>query len=654
MQVKTRLRLLAALACVMTVFVGMAVPTAGAQVKFTDIRGHWAEQPILEMNAYDIVHGYPGGKFAPDSPVTFIEAVVMVLNTVGLGQEIGKVDTRGLTFHPEVTWGKEHLAVAVREGMITKEGVPYIYPGRSAYRYEVASMVYHALKLQPEPHLSFADILEIPEKFRSQVGAVARYGLMRGLPGNIFAPRGIVTRGQMCALLVRLIDDGWSDPPNSMERVVGYVTAVDGDNVALKNFAGLRSVKISADCPVGRNGATVDRSALAKENRVKIIADGQGTVRYACILAPYDTAVATDSGIVNALTPAQRGTYRLTLQSDRGGIAFYDVNADAKVVQDAKEADGSVIGADAYVKVSLDRNNRVFHIATFKLTKVSGTIVKLGAGSITLRYRGANHEYRLAGNIKVTRNVIREISYNDLKPGNWVDLWVAGDTVLQINLVAGTLTTSSGMVSKVYNDAIYIYVNNQEKRYNLSSQVEVYKDGDLVGTDQLKRGDFISFGVDNEQTVSYIEVINESEGEFEGTVTGLNISSRSISFEIAGGLEMDYGIASDARFYKSGDEINLSDIIPGARVRIIIKERKVTEIELLDDRNITISGRVKSYNPDARRVTIEINGYLRTYNLSGGAVVKNRQGQPVPVEELKGYTVEARLVNGAIAELTAR
>jgi hypothetical protein len=634
------------------VFAGLVVPAAAAGTKFTDVSGHWAEQPILEMSGYGIVHGYPGGKFAPDNPVTFIEAVVMVLNTVGLGDEAVKTPVAGLSFHPGVTWGKEYLALAVREGMVREENLPKLETGRPAYRYEVASLVYHALDLKPDVNLPFADAATIPEKYRTHVGAVAGQGIMRGLPGSLFAPYMRVTRAQMCAILFRLIEEGLVEPPRSLTRLTGRVLSLDGGNLKVSNLAGERVVLLPPDCPVGRGNKTVDRNAVAQGERIRLVVGEDNKARYAYLLGEYGTAVKVASGIVNGMIPGRRDSYRLTLQNEFSSTETYDVYGDALVLKNGREARGAAIAPDVFVKLSLDQNNGVFRVEGYELTKVSGTITNIEASSLTLRSRGTKTDYLVPRNVRVTRNIIRDIPYGELKSGDRVDLWVAGDTVLRIDFLSGIIVQLSGMISKVHTKEVYIFVRNEEKCFNLNEQVEICKDGSTVTKDQLKRGDYVIFEVDSGQTVSYIEIINEDEGEFEGTVKELDAYNRSLSFDLAGGLEMDYRIAGGARFYRSGDEINLADIVPGAKVLVAVEEHKITEIIVIDDRNITFTGLVANYNSDARRVTIEVNGYLRTYSLSSGATVKDRNGKVVGVADLKGYTVEAKLVEGVINALT--
>ncbi|MEW6183794.1 MAG: S-layer homology domain-containing protein [Bacillota bacterium] len=627
--------------------------TAAAGTGFSDVKGHWAEQPITEMSAYDIVHGYPGGEFAPDNTVTFIEAVVMILNTLGLGDEAGKTDISGLSYNPKVYWGKEYLALAVQKGMLTKEGLPYLDPERKACRYETASLLCLALNLSPETDLSFTDAASIPEKYRGHVGAVAKKGIMRGLPGNLFAPQMNVTRAQMCAMLQRIIEDGWVNAPPPMTRLTGRANGVAGLMLTVSNLTGERAVAVPADYRVNRGNQAVELNSLVEGERVRLIVDSRGHVLYACAPGEYGEPGATTSGIVYSLAQGEKGMLRLTLQNDSGNLSFYDVFPDARLIRDGKNVGYTDLAPDAYVKVGMDGNNRVFQIELHELNQISGTITRVGTNSLTLRARGVKSDYRVTGNTKVTRNIIREIPYSDLKSGDRADLWVAGDTVLQINVLSGTVTSYSGMVLNNYTKEISIHINGTEKRYDLDEKAEIVKDGRVMDLEELKRGDYIIFELNNEQTITYIEVIDEEEGEFEGTITMLTDSPRSISFDI-GGLELDYDVTGDAHFFRNGDEINLIEIIPGAKVRVTVEEHRVTEIEVLDDQNITFSGRVSSVNEDTRRVALEVNGYLHNYSLLNGVVAKDILGKEVALAETKGYMVEVRLENGVITSLTVK
>ncbi|MBQ8540585.1 MAG: S-layer homology domain-containing protein [Clostridia bacterium] len=47
--------------------------------KFTDIKGHWAEDIINQAAEEGVVNGREDGTFGPDEPITRAEAVAMIM-----------------------------------------------------------------------------------------------------------------------------------------------------------------------------------------------------------------------------------------------------------------------------------------------------------------------------------------------------------------------------------------------------------------------------------------------------------------------------------------------------------------------------------------------------------------------------------------------
>jgi hypothetical protein len=244
------------------------------------------------------------------------------------------------------------------------------------------------------------------------------------------------------------------------------------------------------------------------------------------------------------------------------------------------------------------------------------------------------------------------MAYQDLKKGDRVEVLLFKDTVFHIDYLSDIITGLSGMISKVQKKYIYIYVQNQENRYEYNEQIEIIKKGKQVDTDELKRGEYVFFEVDNEQKVIYLETIDEEEGELEGIAKYLFISDRpSITLINTGGLEMDYDLDSDACFLKDGDEINLEEIVPGAKVRIKIEDKKVVEIEVLDDLNITIDGRIIKFNEEKYRLTLEINGRKYSYDVSKKLDIIDNKKTGKKLTEMEGYWIKAYLVDGEVSKI---
>ncbi|WP_242656348.1 S-layer homology domain-containing protein [Desulfofundulus thermosubterraneus] len=651
-----RLGLTCLLSAVLVLLSGLFSGNAAlAAESFKDIRGHWAEKVMLEMNAYDIVHGYPGGEFRPNNKVTLLEAVVMILNTLGLNEKAGQVDLSGLQFHPSVTWGKGHLALAVENGMLTRQGLPQINNRRLASRVEVAALVCLALGLTPDSsYVTFFDTGEIPEKYRGYVGAVVKHNIMRGMPGNMFSPNEPVTRAQLCATLSRLIDQKLVLPPAPMNLVVGRIASIDVDKqkVVLRNLEGEKTVYLPADMTVFTASGTTTLGSLNTGDRLKCITDGQNNVRYASLVDGSPSIKTTVEGVVVSFAKGSGG-YSLTLENNEGDRLTYPVEDDARLIRAGKEIDASGLVENDYVEIGLDGNDRIVRIEVYPPERISGTVVEVERDALTLRRQGEETEYEVSPRVQVTRNFIRGMSYGELKRGDRVEVVVMNKTIFQINLLSDVLTGQSGMVSRVHSKAVYLYVGDEEKRYELDERVEVIKDGRLVGLDKLRRGDYVNFEVDSRGYIITIEILDEKKGDFEGTLKYLVLYPRPwVTIVTTGGLEMEYEVSTSATVLRDGDKINLSDIVPGSRISIRVEDGKVTEIEVLDDQNLTVKCRVSSINQERLRVTLEINGRYFTYSLAPQVTILDRNGKPVSLEDVKGYLVEVRLKDGEIDSIT--
>jgi len=628
-----------------------------AAARFSDVKGHWAEQSILEMSAYEIVSGYPGGTFKPNADIAFQEAIVMIMNTLGWGEEAVKADLTGLTF-PAGTWAKGYLALAVKKGMLTKDGLPLLDPKRPATRLEVASLLCLALGFEPDyTSLSFQDAGKIDKNYRGYVGAIVKRGIMIGLPGNIFAPEMKITRAQMCTMLSRLIEQNWVAPPPPRKRLIARITGMDENEgvITVRDLGGEKTITLSADCPLfdGKN-KMIARSSLQQNMRIKLIVDGDRKAYYGSLLSDFGPGQKTAEGFLVSFAPGAKG-YALTLETETGARLQYDVYADAAVRKEGSQLTAADLKRDSFVTISLDKNNMVFEMEVFEPETINGTLIDIDRDELTIKRRGIKQDYLLSKNVRVTKNTLRPINFSDLQPGDYIRIVVLNDRVFQIDCLSDMVAGLSGMLSKVRGNSIYIYVQNEEKRYDLDEQVEIFKDGRRKDLADLKRGDYINFAVaDNERVIS-IEILDEKEGEFTGTVLYLGTVNRPfITLRTEGGLELDYDVNRSATVLRYGDEVNLEDVVPGAKVRIKVDEGRVEEIEVLDDRNITVEGWVVNINEERDRLTLEINGRKYNYDLSLRPVVLDSDGKKTDLSELVNCRVEAKLEDGAVKEIKVK
>lgn len=193
-------------------------------VELTDIRSHWAEQPIRHMCNIGIIAGYPDRKYNPNSPVSKCEALMMVCKAAGFDTD------------PDDTWEQkceDCVEFAVDEGILDEDDD---FAGwKPAKRYEVAVWSIRAMGLDEDGDvLSFNDKYEIPYGAMPYISAMCKHKYMVGYPGNFFQPNKSVSRAEMAMILYQMMIElpDYNDNNDSGDLKLSSLDPADGeDNV---------------------------------------------------------------------------------------------------------------------------------------------------------------------------------------------------------------------------------------------------------------------------------------------------------------------------------------------------------------------------------------------------------------------------------------
>ena len=123
-----------------------ALPDAAEQAQpapgFTDISGHWAESYITRAAALGLISGVGGGRFAPDSPITRQEMMVLIDRFLDLPEE------NGLRFSDDgaiALWALESAARVTAAGIFDGSG-SRLMPGDTASRAQAATVITRLLE----------------------------------------------------------------------------------------------------------------------------------------------------------------------------------------------------------------------------------------------------------------------------------------------------------------------------------------------------------------------------------------------------------------------------------------------------------------------------------------------------------------------------
>jgi len=224
---------------------------ASVKREFSDTKAHWAKDSIDKVQSLGWISGYPDMSFKPDTPVTGIEVVSMIvslaedLGTGAEGKEVHAVDDQtGVSEGEEEVSGDEEMASepnqdvsenqdelsegnsdqdeeidipdvpgwakdAIRKAVALKiVNVNRFHSQVQATRAQAAVMLAKALGLQPvdTSSITFSDKVLISSEDLGYILALAEAGIIKGTPDGKFNPNSAITRAEIAAMLACVAD----------------------------------------------------------------------------------------------------------------------------------------------------------------------------------------------------------------------------------------------------------------------------------------------------------------------------------------------------------------------------------------------------------------------------------------------------------------
>lgn len=183
--------------------------TAPKSYAADDITGHYFESSIRSLVAKGIMGGYGEGIYGPDRAVTRAEFATLVIRSLNLAETASTTPEKQLTDLEPGKWYTEAVNQAIALGIVGGYPDNTFKPNNIISRQEMAAMIMRAIDTQDvysEPAtLTFKDADKINPIFKDAVQRLVNLKVMNGNADNTFGPKTSTTRGQMAAVLERMI-----------------------------------------------------------------------------------------------------------------------------------------------------------------------------------------------------------------------------------------------------------------------------------------------------------------------------------------------------------------------------------------------------------------------------------------------------------------
>lgn len=174
---------------------------------FNDIQSHWAKESILSMEAKGWMKGTSDISFSPNDSLTRAQGATILVRALGLSEKNEVVTS--FTDVANNHWAKKEIEIASQYGIVTGYEDGSYRPDKPISREEMAVMLDRILSNLNDNRvkgLNYDDVNN--DRWSSKAISKMTYnGVFNGFQDNTFRPTENITRGQMAALMDRIVDD---------------------------------------------------------------------------------------------------------------------------------------------------------------------------------------------------------------------------------------------------------------------------------------------------------------------------------------------------------------------------------------------------------------------------------------------------------------
>jgi len=198
-------------AVLLAFFFILAFTCTAKAADFVDTKTNWDRMEISQLEAMDILQGYPDGHFYADQPVS--RAEFSKIMAVALGEKQASLElAKGTPIFTDITsdfWAKGYITAGVERGWLLGQGSyfgPDVYITRQEAAVVLSRIQTNEEQVSDESELAFTDSDKIADWAVAGVQKAAESGLIAGFPDGSFRPLDRLSRSEAVHLLSMIMD----------------------------------------------------------------------------------------------------------------------------------------------------------------------------------------------------------------------------------------------------------------------------------------------------------------------------------------------------------------------------------------------------------------------------------------------------------------
>lgn len=257
-------------------FIILILPGIADASMVNSLDDHWAKGDIYELSSRGFLDKET---IEPDKNISRAEFTKMLVNCLGLKDEALKLQDAPSAYkdvsdkHPL----KGYILVARERGIIRGYENDIFKPEEELSRDQMIALLIRVLEIEKldNKSLNFTDAKTIPEYAKSSVHEAVKLGLVKGYQDNTFRPAQRVTWAEASAFINR-----WLDLKNDRYDYIGKFISFDPEKNQIELLVKENSITLplSGKVTVLNEGSLAELSSIAKDQMVSVKTNLHGKV----------------------------------------------------------------------------------------------------------------------------------------------------------------------------------------------------------------------------------------------------------------------------------------------------------------------------------------------------------------------------------------
>ncbi|MCF6093288.1 S-layer homology domain-containing protein [Microaerobacter geothermalis] len=589
---------------------------AAPRTSFPDVaENYWGAKDIAKAGLLEIIQGDDKGMFAPEQPVTQLQAIIMAIRAKGLQDKVNQLTDTSSFYLPEPegkpypAWAKAYVVVAYQHGLIKYEENRFKWDQPASRAWVSQLMVRTAGKDSDVTGasgetLTFTDRASIPSWAIRYVEVAVNLGLVTGYNDGTFQPNKAVKRVEMAALISRVLPytnlSGWHQ---GTILEVGTTDILVNENGETKRY----SINLSTIVYDGKTKGTP--SQLTKNRAAQFITDTYGSVKFIEMGEIQAPPVTRTKGTVISFYQSQN---LLVIKNKDNQLVTLEITPNVRLLGPSSVVPSlSDIQTGVELEVTLNSEGKVTEILLSSVStrgSVEGTvaILDLQNNIMTLNTIGGLKTYLLSSTTTVDYQGIRFATVRDIQVGDKVKLDVENNAVTKVTLIQMKQQAElKGSIVQLTPESNILTLRGETGKlqaYEVSPDAEIIIQGlNQPALKDVKVGDEVSVSI-TEGKISRIEVLGRT---VISALTGkvINVDTRNLVINLRNDANklLAYEIDPNVEVRIDGvSSPDLTDLSTDQRVQISLDDNKVTYIEVIN----TVEGKVVDITDRRREITI--------------------------------------------------